>query len=170
MSAKKIKKLIPETNSSKPSKKKALKKTAKQNSGKTTGGVANLKPFPKGKSGNPKGRPRKLVNTIIEAMKSQGVKPLKQAQIADAYEVLLQLTETEMKKLVLDKSTPMFIRIICKAMMDKNGTQMIETMLDRAHGRAKQSLDVKAEVDDGLDYSKFTDGALKEIIAQRKQS
>lgn len=147
---------------------KAVKKTAiKQPKAKSIG-----KPFVKGKSGNPKGRPRKLVSTIISAMKEQGVEPLKQSQIIDAYEILLQLTQKELTKMVLDQETPMFMRIIGKAMLSPKGSHIIETMLDRAHGKAKQSLDVKADVktNDDIDYSKLSEGALKEIIAQRKQS
>lgn len=133
---------------------KAVKKTAiKQPKAKSIG-----KPFVKGKSGNPKGRPRKLVSTIISAMKEQGVEPLKQSQIIDAYEILLQLTQKELTKMVLDHETPMFMRIIGKAMLSSKGSEIIETMLDRAHGRAKQSVDVKADVTNNniLDLSKLS--------------
>ena len=104
-------------------------------------------PWKKGQSGNPNGRPRKLVSDIIDKMKSEGVKPLKQSQVSDAYEVLMQLEEAELMTLINDKKTPMFIRIIGKAMVQKDGTRMIETMLDRAHGKStqKSEIDVKSD-------------------------
>ena len=109
---------------------------------------ANLRPFPKGKSGNPKGRPRKLISSMLIEMKAQGIEAVKPSQIADTYEMLFNLTIEEVKEKAMDEKCPIFVRIIAKAMLSGKGTEMIEKMLDRAHGKAKQSMDLDVAVYD----------------------
>lgn len=174
MGAKKPKKLIPQTNSSKASKKSVLKKVAPKHVNKNSvatvrGNPSKLTPFKPGQSGNPNGRPRKLVSTLISEMNAVGVEPLKASQIMDAYETLFNMTIKEITEKALDNDQPIFIRIIAKAMLSNKGSEMLDKMMDRAHGRSKQSLDIKGEIKtDTIDYSKLSDAALKEIMSLRK--
>ena len=41
--------------------------------------------------------------------------------------------------------TPMFMRVVAKAMLSSKGVDMIEKMIDRAHGKAIVKADVKVE-------------------------
>ena len=40
----------------------------------------------------------------------------------------------------------MLNRIVAKAMLDKKGFDIVEKLLDRAHGKAKQNLDLNQNV------------------------
>lgn len=140
-------------------KKNTKKKSPKKNSHNTVrkpNPIPNSKPFPKGTSGNPNGRPRKLVSSILAELKAKGVEGVKPRQIADVYEVLFNLTIEEIKEKANDESIPAFFRIIAKAMLSPRGTEMVERMLDRAHGKARQSFDVDMVVSDNTLHIKRT--------------
>lgn len=102
---------------------------------------SNLKPFKKGKSGNPNGRPPKLVSTLIQELKDAGHERVGATQITETYELLTSLSEEEIRTLVNDKKQPMIVRIVGKAMLSTRGFEILERMLDRAQGRPKQSID-----------------------------
>lgn len=127
--------------------------------------------FKKGHSGNPKGRPRKLVNTLIREMSEDGVRALKPTQVISAYEILLNMTQAEVKKLSVDPDQPIFIRVICKAIISNRGVEMINEMLDRAHGKSRQSMELngKLEMVDDIDYSLLSDATLKEVLAAKRK-
>jgi len=48
--------------------------------------------------------------------------------------------------MVKDKHKPMSLRIVGKAMLTAKGWEVLQAMLDRAHGRPKQSLEHSGEV------------------------
>ena len=54
---------------------------------------------------------------------------------------MIQLTEAELKQFALDKTKPMLVRVIAKAMLDKKGFDVIEKMLDRGIGKATMIVD-----------------------------
>lgn len=97
----------------------------------------NLKPFKKGKSGNPKGRPKKLVTSILESLKEEG-EIVTRRMVTETYQVLLSLTQSQLTKIASDKEQPMLNRIVAKEMLGKKGFEIIEKMLDRANGRPTQ--------------------------------
>lgn len=88
------------------------------------------------------GRPPKLLSTINAELKLKGYERVSPSQIVEAYELLFGLDEDKIKEYVTDKKSPMFLRIVAKQMLTPKGHEMIEKMLDRAHGKAKQSMDV----------------------------
>jgi hypothetical protein len=91
-----------------------------KNSGKTIvrkGKPENLKPFPKGKSGNPKGRPKKL--PALDKLMAE-VLGEEQNGISAAKAILSKLRQK------------------AKA----GDVRAAEILLDRAYGKAKQSYDV----------------------------
>ena len=107
---------------------------------------ANLKKWKKGESGNPDGPNRKFVCEAITEWKAQGVKPLKPSQVIELSEYLLMLTIDELTAMVNDKASSVYIRVLGKGILSGKGLEVIEKMLDRAHGKAKQSVEVSGEL------------------------
>lgn len=116
------------------------KSETKNNEG-TEKRMKNLKPFKKGESGNPNGRPPKLLCHIIAELKEKGYERVSPSQIAEAYEILFNLNRVEITGWVNNETAPMFMRIVAKQMLSARGVEMLEKMLDRAHGKSKQSID-----------------------------
>jgi hypothetical protein len=91
---------------------------------------------------NKKGRPRRMLSDIIAEMKAQGVQRVGPSQVADAYEILLNLSQDELVAKAMDKEAPMIMRIVAKAMLSSKGFDIIERMIDRVHGKATQPTEV----------------------------
>lgn len=100
----------------------------------------------KGEVTNPKGRPKKTIKALIDNLRDAGYKPAKPQDIVDTYEHLMTLDEEQLKETVTDEKQPMLVRIVGKAMLSGKGYDVIERMIDRAHGRSKQPLEHGGEV------------------------
>ncbi len=95
----------------------------------------------KGESGNLDGRPPKLLSTITAELKAKGYERATANQVADAFETLMNVPEDELRKMVNEGKSPMSLRIVGKAMLTAKGWEVLQAMLDRAHGKAKQAID-----------------------------
>lgn len=93
------------------------------------------------------GRPPKLLSTITAELKAKGYERATANQVADAFETLMNVPQDELAKMVKDEKAPMSLRIVGKAMLTAKGWEVLQAMLDRAHGKAKQSVDVKSDGD-----------------------
>ena len=93
---------------------------------------------------NRKGRPR-LLTSIIADLKKEGYERVDATQVQEAYEILLQLPQGKIVEYLNSVETPMFMRVVAKAMLSSKGVDMIEKMIDRAHGKAIVKADVKVE-------------------------
>ncbi len=102
------------------------------------GGEVNT--FEAGDPGGP-GRPPKLLSTIVAELRAQGYERATANQVADAFETLLNVPEDVLAEMVKDKTKPMSLRIVGKSMLTAKGWEVLQTMLDRAHGKAKQQMD-----------------------------
>lgn len=98
----------------------------------------NLKPFPKGNNANPNGRPKKLphLDKLLDDVLGEEKDGL------TAAEAIL--------KALRSKAT-------------KGDIRAAEILLDRAYGKAKQTLDVKAEVTTDKVVMKLSNGMEIEI-------
>ena len=94
----------------------------------------------KGDPGGP-GRPPKLLSTITAELKAKGYERATANQVADAFETLMNVPQNELADMVKDEKAPMSLRIVGKAMLTAKGWEVLQAMLDRAHGRAKQAID-----------------------------
>jgi hypothetical protein len=94
--------------------------------------------FKKGQSGNPKGQPKKVLSRVNEQLKEEGYSAASANNIVEAYSILINLDEERIKSIISDNSYPMLMRIVAKEMLSKNGAEMIEKILDRAHGKSIQ--------------------------------
>lgn len=87
------------------------------------------------------GRPPLLLSTIVAELRAQGYERATAGTIADAFETLLNVPEDVLAEMVKDKTKPMSLRIVGKAMLTAKGWEVLQAMLDRAHGKAKQGMD-----------------------------
>ena len=111
---------------------------AKQVPGKN-GGTINQ--FEKGDTNNG-GRPPMLLSTIVAELRAEGYERATANQVADAFETLLNVPEDVLAEMVKDKTKPMSLRIVGKSMLTAKGWEVLQAMLDRAHGKAKQQMDL----------------------------
>lgn len=95
----------------------------------------------KGRSGNPKGRPRLLVSSVIEQMKNKGIESVSQSDVKETFLMLINLELLEIKELVKDERQPAIVRIVGKEMLSGKGFNIIERMLDRALGKPDSKID-----------------------------
>ncbi len=104
------------------------------------GNSKTLKPFKKGVDPrrNIKGQPPKLLSHLNAELIKEGYQRVTATQVSEAYELLFNLSQGRIKKIIDDVSQPFFLRKIATAMGTARGIEMIERMLDRAHGRAVQ--------------------------------
>ncbi len=112
------------------------------------GKLENLKPkFEKGNRFG-KGRPKKLVSATIEALKAEGYEQVTKSNIVDAYTTLISLDESRLIEIEKDKSSPMILRLVADAILSKDGFDIVEKLLDRAHGKpiANSNIEVSGQV------------------------
>ena len=100
--------------------------------------------FKKGQSGNPKGRPKKLVSSILAELKEEG-ELVTRSLVEQTYQVLMSLTQEQLTKIASDKKQPMINRIVSKEMLSKKGFEIIEKMMDRANGKALQVKEISGD-------------------------
>ena len=92
---------------------------------------------------NRKGAPPKTMTLVLKELKAAGYERVTPAMVVEAYEILLGLPEAKIKEIILDPAQMMSLRIVGKAMLSVKGGEMLEKMLDRAHGKATQKTEVK---------------------------
>jgi hypothetical protein len=121
--------------------------------------------FKQGQTGNPNGRPKKLVSSILADLKDKG-ELVTRHMVTETYQVLMSLNEEQLKEITNDKEQPMINRIVAKEMLSKKGFDIIERMMDRANGKAMMISESmhNVEVTPELDLSKLTDDELRAYI------
>jgi hypothetical protein len=120
------------------------------------GGAINR--FQKGESGNPAGPPPRLLSTIVAELRAQGYERATANQVTDAFETLLNVPEDVLAEMVKDKTKPMSLRIVGKSMLTAKGWEVLQAMLDRAHGKAKQAVDLTSG---GKGFAKVLDPSVE---------
>lgn len=115
--------------------------------------TSGLVPFQPGQSGNMKGRPPKLVHHINEELKAEGYEPVKNAQVLDAFQTLINLPiskiaaiankeisyKDESGKIVYlqqGDNYPLLYRLAAKELLGTRGGEYLEKLLDRSFGKA----------------------------------
>jgi hypothetical protein len=98
----------------------------------------NLKPFKKGQSGNPNGRPRKYVSLL----KDQGYKV---SEVNDCIQAMMSMTLDELKDVWDNKQATVLEKTIASAIkrsIEKGSLYSIETLLTRVYGKPRETADI----------------------------
>jgi hypothetical protein len=98
---------------------------------------------------NRNGRPRKTINSVNIELESIGYTEATINDIKSCYLRLLNIDLTELTKMVSDIEQPAMIRIVGKSILSGKGFDVIEKMLDRSIGTAKQTIEQKNTFEDG---------------------
>ena len=113
------------------------------------GGVPeNLKRVPKGgPSPNPAGRKPKLVTHLNRELAAEGYAPVTATDVTDAIQSMLNLPIARLQEMAKPTGPePFLFKLLAKELLGKRGAEALERMLDRAHGKAKQQVDLAASV------------------------
>lgn len=106
----------------------------------------NIEPhkWKKGQSGNPKGRPRRLISVINSELREQGYDVAHRQDVEDAMRLIINLPMTEIIKMADQKTDdhPFLYKLIAKELMGKKGSDMLHRVLDRSYGRSVQKTDI----------------------------
>jgi hypothetical protein len=130
------------------------------------------KKIPKGVSGNPAGRPPKLIKHTIKELQAEGVEEATPTDIKACYLTLINMSIPALEQKVKDQEQSALVRIVGKAILSGKGFDIIERMLDRSIGRAQQSIDhtTKGEKINRPDLSKLSDEELRVLADIQRKS
>jgi len=104
----------------------------------------NLKPFKKGKSGNPKGRPPKMETVISQYFSEEHGVQLSKSQAQDIIKSILSKTKSELVEMAKNDSLPFWISLIAKKAQrdfEKGSLHILDVLFDRVYGKPKEELE-----------------------------
>ena len=96
---------------------------------------ANLKMWKKGQSGNPAGRPKKIVSIL-------GQQGYKLSQVNDTIQIMLMMTIKDLKVIFDNPDATILEKTIAGAMVNslkKGSLYSVETLLTRIYGKPKET-------------------------------
>lgn len=99
--------------------------------------IPNNKPFKKGQSGNPNGRPRKFVTTLKDI-------GYKRSEINDTIQAMLAMDKDELTDAMKNPKATILEMTVASAMkksIEKGSLYSIETLLSRVFGMPKQEIE-----------------------------
>jgi len=91
-------------------------------------------------------RPRKLFSTVNAELKAKWVEPLTKEQLIEAYSLVFNSTEEELKIMATDKNLPFALRIIILELSDKkNRAKAIADYRDYVYWKAMDNKKIELE-------------------------
>lgn len=116
------------------------------------GGEVNT--FEKGDPGGP-GRPPKLLSQMVKDLKAAGYEQVGASTMLHTIESMIGLPTAKLEAMAKDDEAPIAQRILATHLLSKSDRLgLLMDLLDRAHGKAKQALDLKTSGDMVVDIRK----------------
>lgn len=118
----------------------------------------NLKPFKKGQSGNPKGRPKSYVTGLKDAGYNM-------TEINISIRNMLSMNINELRAVFENPDATILEKTVAGAMrksLEKGSLYSIETLLSRVFGKPKETADVKQDTEITIKFANgnyFTNSA-----------
>lgn len=113
----------------------------------------NPKPFSTTNQPANRGRKARVFSQLAKEWKELGIERATPQAVAEAFEYVLALHWLDVKDIsgkVEDETNdmPMVVRLAAKELLGKKSLEILREMLDRAHGKSKQSADlsIKGEI------------------------
>jgi len=94
---------------------------------------------------NRTGQNRKTISAVNNQLQEAGFEEATQADIVSCYLRLINIDVPELQKMIADATQPALVRIVGKAILSGKGFDVIEVMMNRAIGKAKQPLNFEGE-------------------------
>jgi len=108
--------------------------------------IPNNKPFKKGETGNPNGRPKKNYPELIAELREKGYKAPIKSEYFEMIGMLLVMNEADLQEFAADKDKPYWIRTIAIDLNNKNMRSKITSdYRDWMFGKATQKIDMEAK-------------------------
>lgn len=140
------------------------------------GGKANIKhedgtPFSTTNQPPNRGRKARVFSQLAKEWKERGIEQATPEAVKEAFQYVLALHLLDVKDIsgkVEDETNdmPMVVRLAAKELLGKKSLEILREMLDRAHGKAKQSVDMNVQnntVNDG-EFTPAQLDALEKIV------
>lgn len=95
---------------------------------------------------NKKGRPKKLLGALCAELIAEGYEPVKETQVVEAYEILLNLPKDKVASISKSKEHPFFFTLVAKWMSTAQGMAVLKEIMDRAYGKTMMRASVDANI------------------------
>jgi len=115
-----------------------------------------IKILEKGETANPHGRPRLLFSDINKKLRTKGIKPLKKEQLLEAYGLIFNCAEDDLKDMLNDKKVPYSLKCIIRELNDKRKRgEAIKDFRDYMFGRATNKSELTGKDGKELELTKI---------------
>ena len=115
---------------------------------KKRGNIQNLTPWKKGQSGNPNGRPRRVLTKLQKDLKIEFNVSLPKEDKLTLLESLLEMNGNQLAGIINDDQSPIFLVNIANAILKETKagkTYALNSLFDRFFGKPSQSVDITSK-------------------------